>query len=181
MSAEDQKISKFLSYVLRHRPDEIGLTLDANGWALIQDLIACSAAASMVLTEQQIQQIVRSSDKQRFALSGDGTRIRANQGHSIAVDLALEPKQPPETLFHGTATRFIDAIRTEGLRPMGRQHVHLSPDEVTATKVAQRHGKPVILQVRSGEMWRAGHLFYLSENGVWLTAHVQPVFLQFLP
>lgn len=136
MSADHHKISEFLSYVLRHRPDEIGLTLDANGWAQVSELIERSRTASVNLTEELIRQIVRSSDKQRFALSDDGMRIRANQGHSVEVDLALEPKQPPEILFHGTATRFLDAIRQEGLKPMNRQHVHLSPDEATATRWA---------------------------------------------
>ena len=168
MGDKNQKISKFLSYVLRHRPDEIGLVLDANGWALVSDLIERSKTASVVLTEDIIREIVRSSDKQRFALSPDATKIRANQGHSIEVDLALEPKQPPEILFHGTATRFLDDIRRDGLRAMSRQHVHLSPDEVTATKVGQRHGKPVVLRIKAGEMWRAGQTFLLSANGVWL-------------
>ena len=179
MSKPDNKTSKFLSYVLRHRPDEIGLTLDANGWALISELIERSELAKVCLTEELIRQIVRESDKQRFALSEDGTRIRANQGHSIEVDLALQPRQPPEILFHGTATRFLDAIRREGLKPMSRQHVHLSPDEPTAINVGQRHGKPVILRIKSGEMWRAGRVFFLSANGVRLTEHVEPAFLEF--
>src|SRR5437879_3473937 len=135
-----ERISKFLSYVLRHRPDEIGLTLDPNGWALVSDLIDRSKVASIQLTEALLQEIVRSSDKQRFAFSDDGMKIRANQGHSVAVDLALQPQQPPEFLFHGTAIRFLDAIRVAGLKPMNRQHVHLSPDQATATKVGQRHG-----------------------------------------
>ena len=179
MSNDDQKISKFLSYVLRHRPDEIGLKLDANGWAEVDDLIACAGSASVVLTEERLRQIVRSSDKQRFALSDDGRRIRANQGHSISVDLALAPRQPPEILFHGTATRFLDAIRQHGLKPMSRQHVHLSPDEVTATRVGQRHGKPVVLKIKAGQMWHAGQAFYFSANGVWLTENVPPQFVQF--
>jgi putative RNA 2'-phosphotransferase len=177
MSKSDSKTSKFLSYVLRHRPDEIGLTLDANGWALVSDLIDRSKSASVPLTVDSIREIVRSSDKQRFALSDDGTKIRANQGHSVDVNLALEPKQPPEFLYHGTATRFLDAIRREGLKPMSRQHVHLSPDEVTATKVGQRHGKAVVLRVRSGEMCKAGRIFWLSANGVWLTEQVDVAFL----
>ena len=174
-----QTVSKFLSYVLRHRPDEIGLTLDVNGWASVAELIerAKTAAPPVMLTENLIREVVRANDKQRFTLSEDGTRIRANQGHSVEVDLALQPVQPPETLFHGTATRFLDAIRQDGLKPMGRRHVHLSPDEVTATKVGQRHGKPVILRVSAGEMWRAGQAFYLSANGVWLTDRVEPRFV----
>ena len=174
-----QKVSKFLSYVLRHRPDEIGLVLDANGWAPVAELIerARTGAPPVMLTEELIRDVVRSNDKQRFALSEDGTRIRANQGHSVDIDLSLEPVQPPEVLFHGTATRFLEPIRQEGLKPMERRHVHLSPDEVTATKVGQRHGKPVILRVKAGEMWRAGQAFYLSANGVWLTERVEPRFI----
>jgi putative RNA 2'-phosphotransferase len=179
MSKDSSRISKYLSYVLRHRPDEIGLVLDSNGWALIADLIERARLASVHLTVEEIRDIVRSNDKRRFAISDDGTKIRANQGHSVEVDLALEPKQPPEFLFHGTATRFLDAIRREGLHPMNRQHVHLSPDEATATKVGQRHGKPVVIRVRSGEIWRAGAIFYLSVNGVWLTDRVESRFLEF--
>ena len=126
-----------------------------------------------------IEEIVRTNDKQRFALSDDGSRIRANQGHSVKVELDLPPREPPELLYHGTATRFLDAIRREGLKAMSRQHVHLSPDEQTAHKVGQRHGKPVILKIKSGDMWRAGQLFFLSENGVWLTEKVETKFVKF--
>lgn len=172
-----EKISKFLSYVLRHRPDEIGLSLDANGW-LVSELIERSKSASIQLTEELLQEIVRSSDKQRFAFNGDATKIRANQGHTVDVDLALDPKEPPEFLFHGTATRFLDAIRQEGLKPMKRQHVHLSSDEVTATTVGMRYGKPIVLRIRSGEMWRTGQIFWLSANGVWLTENVKLNYLE---
>jgi putative RNA 2'-phosphotransferase len=173
-----EKVSKFLSYVLRHCPDDIGLTLDSKGWASIADLIERSKTASIQLSEDIIREVIRSSDKQRFSLSDDGKRIRANQGHSVNVDLGLEPKQPPEILFHGTTTRFLDMIRSEGLKPMSRQHVHLSPDEITAKAVGQRHGKVVIIRVRSGEMWRSGIRFYLSANGVWLTERVAAGFLE---
>ena len=176
--SDDEKTSKFLSYVLRHRPDEIGLVLDENGWASVSDLIDRAKSAGVVLTQERLRDIVRSNDKQRFALSDDETRIRASQGHSIKVDLALVPKQPPEILFHGTATRFVDAIKREGLKPMSRQHVHLSPDEPSAVKVGQRHGKPVIFKVQAGQMWHAGQKFFLSENGVWLTDRVEPRFLE---
>jgi putative RNA 2'-phosphotransferase len=178
MSKNDEKISKFLSYVLRHRPDEIGLILDANGWVLVSELIAKCETAGVVLTQNLLQQIVQSNDKQRFAFSDDLRMIRANQGHSVTVDLGLEPKQPPDVLFHGTASRFVEEIRRDGLKAMSRQQVHLSPDEATAIKVGQRHGKPVVLRIRAGEMWRAGQLFYLSENGVWLTEKVEPGFLE---
>jgi putative RNA 2'-phosphotransferase len=178
MSDESQKVSKFLSYVLRHRPDEIGLVLDANGWASVSELIERAKSASVHLTEQRIREIVQTNDKKRFALSEDGTRIRASQGHSIEVDLALNPVQPPEVLYHGTATRFLEAIRKDGLKAMSRQHVHLSPDEPTAVKVGQRHGKAVVLRVKAGEMSRAGRKFFRSENGVWLIDAVEPAFLE---
>jgi putative RNA 2'-phosphotransferase len=163
------RLSKFMSLVLRHDPGAIGLTLDAAGWAEIDQLIACAAKAGTALTRAEIEQIVATSDKQRFALSDDGQRIRANQGHSIAVDLGFTPQTPPEVLFHGTATRFVESIRAQGLVKGSRQHVHLSAEEVTAVNVGQRHGKPVVLRVRAGEMARAGMSFYLSANGVWLT------------
>lgn len=179
MSDRYEKTSKFLSYVLRHRPDEIGLSLDAQGWASVTELIEKAGAANVTLTPELIGEIVRTSDKQRFALSPDRTKIRANQGHSINVELALEPRQPSEFLYHGTATRFLDSIRREGLKPMARQHVHLSADEATATKVDQRRGKPIILKVRAGEMWRTGKKFFLSDNGVWLTERVEVAHLEF--
>ena len=124
-------------------------------------------------------EIVRTNDKQRFALSEDGTRIRANQGHSVKVDLALTPQQPPEVLYHGTVDKFIDAIRNTGLQKGERHHVHLSPDLITATKVGQRRGKPVILTIRAAAMAKASHPFYLSDNGVWLTDAVPPEFINF--
>ena len=176
--ANDRDISKFLSYVLRHAPQEIGLTLDAGGWATIDDLLDC---APMPLTRARLEQVVAASDKQRFALSPDASRIRANQGHSIPVDLGLTPLSPPETLYHGTHPGALDAILAEGLRPMSRHHVHLSPDVETAKKVGARRGKPVILAVAAGEMGRSGTLFFRSLNGVWLVDHVPPTRLERLP
>lgn len=166
--------SKFLSLVLRHRPEAIGLSLDAQGWALIEDLVRLSQTSRSPLTRDVILEVVRTNSKQRFSVSGDGLRIRANQGHSIPVDLGLAPIAPPEVLFHGTATRFLEAILAEGLRPGSRQHVHLSADPATARQVGQRHGKPVVLVVASGAMHQAGHEFFRAENGVWLTAAVPP-------
>ena len=171
--------SKFLSLVLRHEPQSIGLRLDPEGWADMGELIACAGKHRMQLTRELIEKVVRTSDKKRFALSPDGLKIRANQGHSVQVDLKLEPRTPPEILYHGTATRFIDSIKEKGLISGERQHVHLSPDEKTALKVGQRHGKPVILKVKAGELQRAGGVFYCSENGVWLTEKVAPVYLEF--
>lgn len=173
------KLSKFLSLVLRHKPDEIGLTLDSNGWAEIDELIRLSNQHGQPLTRELLDKVVAENDKKRFALSEDCLRIRASQGHSVSIDLALVPKQPPVNLFHGTATRFLESIKREGLRPGNRQHVHLSLDEVTATKVGQRHGKPVVLLVRAGEMHANGHIFFLSDNGVWLTEQVPVEFIGF--
>jgi putative RNA 2'-phosphotransferase len=172
-------LSKLLSLVLRHKPETIGLMLDANGWADVDELMERARQHGRPLTRPLLERLVAENDKQRFALSEDGTKIRANQGHSITVDLNLQPETPPETLYHGTASRFIDSIREQGLQCRSRQHVHLSIDEETATNVGKRHGKPVILQVRAGEMHRAGFAFYLSENGVWLTGDIAPDYLVF--
>ncbi len=179
MDADLTRISKFLSLVLRHNPEEIGLTLDGQGWASVDDLIACAGRHGRKLDRATIERVVSTNDKKRFALSDDGLRIRASQGHSVAVDLGLEPVEPPEWLFHGTATRSVESIRGEGLQPSGRVHVHLSVDEPTAIKVGSRHGRPVVLKVRAGEMHRSGIAFYRSENGVWLTGPVDPGFLEF--
>lgn len=168
-----------MSLVLRHRPDKIGLTLDANGWAKVADLIACSQRGGLPLSRDLIRQVVATNDKKRFVLSEDGERIRAAQGHSLPIDLELAPQQPPDRLFHGTASRFLDSIREKGLLRGRRQHVHLSLDRATAVKVGQRHGKPVVLTVHAGQMWDAGMPFFLSDNGVWLTDRVPPEFLEF--
>ena len=170
--------SKFLSLVLRHQPEIIGLSLDDAGWADIDVLIRLSQA-HRPLTRALIEQVVEENSKQRFAISEDGRRIRANQGHSIEVELGLQPLAPPTLLYHGTATRFVDAIRREGLVKRSRQHVHLSADADTATAVGARHGKPAVLIVRAGEMAAAGHAFFRSENGVWLTDAVPVGFIDF--
>ncbi len=171
MAQDPTQLSKFLSLVLRHNPQEIGLALDAGGWAEIEQIIA---RANFPVTSDQIDKVVRDSDKQRFSLSPDGKRIRANQGHSFPVDLGLTLQNPPETLWHGTAEATLPAILAEGLRPMGRQHVHLSPDPDTARKVGARHGRPVVLTVAAGQLARTGHLFYCSVNSVWLTDTIPP-------
>ena len=176
MSSSDVKISKLLSYVLRHKPEAIGLTLDKEGWASLDELIEKSKKVK--LSRDTISQIVRHSDKQRFIISEDGDYIRANQGHSIKVDLGLAPTSPPDLLFHGTATRFWETIQGQGLKKMNRHHVHLSKDEDTAAKVGSRHGKLKILIIDSLAMSKAGHVFYVSENGVWLTDHVPPEFIK---
>ena len=171
------KTSKFLSYVLRHRPDAIGLTLDENGWASVAEIIA-NARPNTALSEDLIREVVATNDKQRFALSSDGKRIRASQGHSVNIELGLEPLEPPPLLFHGTASRFLESIETQGLRPGNRQHVHLSPDTATAISVGKRHGNPVVLEVAAGEMFTAEFVFFRSQNGVWLTERVPVRYLR---
>ena len=173
------RISKFLSLVLRHEPEKIGIVLDEHGWTDCHELIQAAARHGVQFDHATLLEIVRASDKQRFALSEDGTRIRANQGHSVKVDLALTPQPPPESLYHGTVEKFIAAIRSTGLHKGERHHVHLSPDLTTATKVGERRGKPVILTIRAAAMANAGHPFFLSDNGVWLTDAVPPEFIEF--
>lgn len=177
MKPQHVKISKFLSYVLRHKPEAIGLTLEEGGWVAVDKLLQALDAAGKPVTRELLEEVVRTNEKQRFAFSDNGTKIRASQGHSIAVDLGLEAVVPPDTLYHGTAIRFLDSILLTGLQPQRRHHVHLSPDEQTALRVGQRHGKPIILRVDSGTMYADGHTFFLSANGVWLTAHVPPSYL----
>ncbi len=173
------KSSRFLSLVLRHDPGRIGLTLDEAGWADVGELIAGAQRHGVQLSREVIREVVRNNDKKRFTLTADGNRIRARQGHSISVDLGLEAVEPPEVLYHGTATRFLDSIREQGLVRGARQHVHLSGDEATAVRVGQRHGRPAVLHVRSRAMRDAGHVFMLSENGVWLTDAVPVDFIDF--
>jgi putative RNA 2'-phosphotransferase len=172
------KISRFLSYALRHKPEAIGLALDPQGWASIDDLLRRAAAAGMPITREILDDVVATNDKRRFAVSDDGARIRASQGHSIPVDLGLDPVTPPPTLYHGTASRFLDSILRSGLQPRGRQYVHLSADRATAVQVGRRHGKPVVLAVDAAALHATGHPFYLSKNGVWLTPQVPPAFLR---
>lgn len=174
---DDTALSKRLSYVLRHRPDSLGLTLGDGGWIEVDTLLARFAASGQPIAREALERVVANSDKQRFALSADGLRIRANQGHSVEVDLQLSPSTPPARLYHGTARRFLDAILREGLRPGQRHHVHLSTDLDTATRVGARHGAPVVLTVDAAAMHAAGHVFFVSDNGVWLTAHVPTDFL----
>jgi putative RNA 2'-phosphotransferase len=166
------KISKFLSLVLRHKPETIGLSLDQGGWAQVNELLSAAKRAGVPLNEEILRQVVEQNDKQRFTFSEDHWKIRANQGHSIAVDLGLEPLIPPELLFHGTAIRFIESIKQKGLLPGSRRQVHLSPDERTAVKVGQRHGKPIVLTIQTGRMHKSGFQFYRSANLVWLTDKV---------
>ena len=173
------KTSKFLSLVLRHEPARIGITLDDAGWTDIAALLVACAAHGVAITRAELDVIVAESDKQRFALSPDGTRIRANQGHSVDVELQLPVATPPATVYHGTIADAITSIRAQGLIKGARHHVHLSAELETAKKVGGRRGKPVILVVRASDMVTAGHVFYLSANGVWLTDHVPASFIEF--
>lgn len=173
------RASKFLSLVLRHDPGKIGIALDANGWTDVAALLERLAAHGHPLTRAELSELVATSDKQRFALSPDGERIRANQGHSVEVELDLPPLSPPDQLFHGTVAELLASIRASGLIKGARHHVHLSADVETAHRVGARRGKPVVLTVKAAEMAAASHAFYRSANGVWLTDHVPPSFLVF--
>ncbi|MDB5044765.1 MAG: 2-phosphotransferase [Deinococcus sp.] len=176
----DKQLSHQLSYLLRHAPHEAGLTLQPGGWVPLEPVLA-----HLGVTHEQVARVVAASDKQRFSLGKAAEtgleRIRANQGHSVSVDLELLPTLPPAVLYHGTYPGALPAIRAAGLKAMNRHHVHLSPDVATATKVGARRGSPVILIVQAGQMHAAGHQFYVSANGVWLTEHVPPEFVEFPP
>jgi putative RNA 2'-phosphotransferase len=172
-------VSKFLSLVLRHQPQTIGITLDAEGWVAVDELLAAAARHGQAISEDQLDEVVWTNDKQRFSFSPDGSMIRANQGHSVEVNLRLEPIEPPELLLHGTVERFLASIRELGLVRGKRHHVHLSADRETAVRVAQRRGRPVILVIEAARMHREGRQFFQSANGVWLTETVPPAYLQF--
>jgi putative RNA 2'-phosphotransferase len=174
------RISKFLSLVLRHQPEKIGLSLDQSGWASAPQLIEASRKHGFEFTLEELQNVVAGNDKKRFSLSEDGFWIRANQGHSIEVELGYDSTVPPEILYHGTAERFLISIEQRGLIKGKRNHVHLSADVDTATKVGRRHGRPVVLRVKAGLMYQDGFIFYLSANGVWLTDRVPVQYLVFL-
>lgn len=178
MNKQHIEISKFLSYVLRHAPQSIGLTLDREGWVTLDALIAGAKAAGRNLDAAVIHATVAENDKQRFALSENGLRIRAVQGHSTTtVEIQYASITPPDVLYHGTATRFLASIRKEGLRPGRRHHVHLSADLTTALAVGRRHGKPVILRIDALLMHQQGHPFFRADNGVWLSDPIPARFL----
>ena len=172
------KTSKFLALVLRHRPEKIGLTLDEHGWADVDELIDKTVRSGRELDRESLEYIVRTNDKKRYAFNDDHTKIRASQGHSIPVDVELQEAIPPDTLYHGTNLKSLPSIMDNGLLKMKRLYVHLSKDVGTAIKVGQRHGKPVVLLVDSGRMYKDGYKLYLSANGVWLTDHVPVEYLQ---
>lgn len=169
---DDLALSKTLSYWLRHAPEAAGLTLDAQGWADVDRLMTALAAQDPAIDFDRLVTVVELSDKQRFELSADTARIRARQGHSVAVDLDLPPVAPPAVLYHGTVERFLAAILVEGLTPQARHHVHLSADLETARMVGRRRGRPVILTIDAAAMAADGAVFHVTANGVWLTDHV---------
>jgi putative RNA 2'-phosphotransferase len=173
--------SKFLSLVLRHEPSRVGLVLDAAGWVDVDVLLAQCSAAGRPISHELLLEVVRSSDKQRFALSPDGTRIRAHQGHTVPVELGLPPREPPARLYHGTASRSLASILRTGLHRGERHHVHLTEKPATATAVGRRYGEPVLLRVAADRMYAAGHVFHCTGNQVWLCAVVPPEFLEVLP
>ncbi|MFC7327335.1 RNA 2'-phosphotransferase [Marinactinospora rubrisoli] len=173
--------SRFLARVLRHEPELLGLTLDPAGWVAVEDLLAACRRAGVGLTRAELDEVVAGNDKRRFAFSADRRRIRAQQGHSVPVRLDLPPSAPPAVLYHGTVGRSLPAIFTEGLRPMTRHDVHLSPDPQTARRVGARRGSPVVLRVAAGRMHADGHTFRVTGNGVWLVAAVPTTYLDVLP
>ena len=177
MSARSVRISRFLALVLRHDPGRLGLELDGAGWVEVDRLLGASARCGFAFTAAELRDVVAGGAKPRFTLDPDGRRIRANHGHSVPVDLGLAATQPPPVLYHGTAAGAVGRILVEGLSPMGRTHVHLSADEVTADAVGRRHGRPVVLAVDSGRMHADGHRLLVSASLVWLTVAVPPAYL----
>lgn len=172
------KISKFLSYVLRHHPESIGLTLDPNGgWVDVDKLIQSSGNRGVPLTMDTLMTVVKTNNKKRFEFNSDRTKIRASQGHSVGVDLGYSPSQPPSKLYHGTAKQNLDSIRATGINKGTRQHTHLSSDIQTAMKVGSRWGDPVALEIDAEKMAADGYTFFISTNGVWLTDHVPPEYI----
>ena len=176
---ETIKASKFLSLILRHEPERVGLKLGEAGWVSVEELLQAVNRHGVALSLEQLKHVVATSDKKRYAFSEDGLRIRANQGHSVEVDLQYPQQTPPEILYHGTATRFLDGIRKDGLQKMGRHDVHLSAETKVTLQVGGRHGKPVLLTIRAGDMHRAGFVFRCSTNGVWLVERVPTEFIEF--
>lgn len=175
--ANYRDLSKFISLILRHKPEVIGISLDKHGWANVDELLV-GIRRTRPIDMEILEEIVRTDEKQRYTFNGDHTRIRANQGHSIQVDVELEEAEPPEYLFHGTGRKYVESIDQTGLIPKSRLYVHLSGDQETAMKVGKRHGEPVVYQVAAGAMARDGHIFWRSANGVWLTKRVLPEYLE---
>ncbi|GAA0968071.1 RNA 2'-phosphotransferase [Actinocorallia libanotica] len=173
------RVSKYLARHLRHQPERLGIVLDPAGWTDVAALLAACRAHGLPLTPEELREVVETNDKQRFAFSEDGLRLRASQGHTVEVDLDLPAASPPPVLYHGTVSRALPFILREGLRPMARHDVHLSPDPETARKVGSRRGSPVVLTVDAAAMAADGHAFRVTPNGVWLTPAVPPAYLTF--
>ncbi len=171
------ELSKYMSLILRHEPEVIGITLDEHGWAKVDELIK-GISSTEPFTMEILEEIVRTDNKQRYSFNEDKTLIRANQGHSVKVDVELEEKEPPSILWHGTGEKFVSSIDVQGLRPKSRLYVHLSKDKETAIKVGSRHGAPVVYIVRAKQMHDDGFKLYLSVNGVWLTKEVPLKYLK---
>ena len=171
------KTSKFISLILRHKPEVIGITLDEHGWADVEKLVA-GIQRTQAFDMEMLEEIVRTDHKQRYSFNEDKTLIRANQGHSVPVDVELSVIKPPEVLYHGTGQKYVDSIDKIGLIPKSRLYVHLSGDIDTAVKVGSRHGKPVVYRVASGRMEEDGYVFYRSVNGVWLVKEVPVNYLE---
>ena len=169
--------SKFISLILRHQPEAAGITLDEHGWADVNELIE-GVSKTQPLTMEDLEEIVRTDSKQRYSFNEDHTLIRANQGHSIPVDVELKQTEPPAVLYHGTGEKYVPSILREGLIPKSRLYVHLSREEATAVRVGARHGKPFVFRVNAGQMAKDGYPFFLSVNGVWLTKHVPVQYLE---
>ena len=172
-----KETSKYISLILRHKPEVIGITLDEHGWANVSELIE-GAGHTHSLDMQMLEKIVASDEKQRYSFNEDKTLIRANQGHSVPVDVELEQVAPPEILWHGTGAKFVESINRSGLIAKSRLYVHLSSDYETAVNVGSRHGKPVVYKVHAKEMEQDGYIFYQSVNGVWLTKEVPKKYLE---
>ena len=172
-----EKLSKFISLILRHKPEEIGITLDDFGWAKVEDLINGINKSGKKIDMEILEEIVRTDNKQRYSFNEDKTKIRANQGHSIPVKVDLKELEPPETLYHGTATKSLKGIQKQGIKSMSRLYVHLSKDFETAKQVGTRHGECVILVINAKRMYEDGIKFYLSENGVWLTEYIDTKYI----
>lgn len=174
-----KSISKFLSLILRHKPESVGIELDSNGWVDVEVLLLAMGSCGKGISRTQLEQVVETNDKQRFTFSVDGQRIRAHQGHSVDIELNLTPTAPPEILYHGTPEKNIVAIKHSGLEKMNRHHVHLHQDKQLALEVGQRFGRPVLLSIRSSKLHEKGHEFFVTDNQVWLTNHVPAEFIEF--
>ena len=171
------KISKFLSLILRHKPEKIGLQLDGQGWAVVEELLQKMNEKGMKISQKDLEYVVENNNKKRFAFNADKSKIRASQGHSIPIDLGYKAQMPPAQLYHGTAEKFVSSILKNGIQKRNRQHVHLSADVETAINVGKRHGKPKVLQINAALMQENGFEFFISENGVWLTDFVPSEYL----